>query len=129
LFNAAALPVLVAARDLIHLGFSLLGHPLYGNYRPHQQPYRTLLLKSGAAGPKTVNNNDAVPLSVDEYSLHLIEEAINVYQSVPGLSPDQAPQVFLDDCAFLDYELMRLTLSQAGWPAPEAGPGLAAGAA
>lgn len=113
----------------MHLGFSLLGHPLYGNYRPHQQPYRTLLLKSGAAGSPVINDNDVQTLSIDEYSLHLMEEAINVYQSVPGLSPDQAPQIFLDDCAFLDYELMRLTLAQAGWPAPDLEPGLAAGAA
>ncbi len=108
--NGSALFVLLAARDLVHLGFKLLGHPLYGNYRPHQQPYRTLLLESQ---PPDANGIGVV----DEYSLHLAEEAINVYQSVRGITPDDAPQVFLEDCSFLDYELMRLTLEQAGWPA------------
>ncbi len=117
--------VLTAARELIHSGWRLLGHPLYGNYRPHQQPYRTLLLKFDPAGRQTRDGIER--LVPDEYSLHLIEEAINVYQSVPGLSPDQAPPAFLKDCALLDYELMRLPLEQAGWPSGNLGPGAVGG--
>ena len=111
----------MAARDLIHVGWKLLGHPLYGNFRPHQQPYRSLLLKHDSAGLSAPDGLER--FAPDEYSLHLIEEAINVYQSVPGLSPSQAPAVFLEDCALLDYELMRLPLEQAGWPKAGSRPG------
>ena len=103
-FDADAKAVVTAARDCIHLGWKLLHHPLYGNYRPYQQPYRSMLLASPAAG-------SAGP---DMASLHLIEEALLVYNSNKALAPAEAPASLLDACALLDYELMRLPLEQAG---------------
>lgn len=104
LLFAAAKPVVTAARDLIHMGWKLQHHPLYGNYRPYQQPYRSLLLTSpvsGAAGP-------------DLASLHLIEEALLVYANCKALDPAEAPASLRAACALLDYELMRLPLEQSG---------------
>ena len=113
MFQNSALPVLLAGRALIHGGWRLLNHPLYGNFRPHQQPYRSLLLQSN---PKAASQDDGLErVTLDRMSLHLIEEAINLYRSVPVLDPDQAPAVFREDCALLDFELMRLPLDQAGW--------------
>lgn len=103
-FDADARAVVTAARDGIHLGWRLLHHPLYGNYRPHQQPYRSLLLASPAA--KTAG--------LDLESLHLIEEALIVYNENRTLAPSEAPASLLDACGLLDYELMRLPLEQAG---------------
>jgi hypothetical protein len=91
-----------------------LNHPLYGNFRPHQQPYRSLLLKSN---PVAVQNSGGLERVVpDEHSLHLMEEALGLYGRVPVLSPDQAPPAYREDCALIDLELMRLPLDQAGWP-------------
>ncbi len=103
-FDSAAKPVLIAARDCIHKGWKLLHHPLYGNYCPHQQPYRSLVLAPatpGVAGP-------------DAPSLHLIEEALLVYNSNKALAPAEAPASLVEACAVLDYELMRLPLEQSG---------------
>ena len=105
-FEADARPVVTAARDCIHSGWHLLHHPLYGNYRPYQQPYRSLLLKAPAVF--------AAAVSPDETSLHLIEEALLVYGSVTPLAPEKAPASLQDACAMLDCELMRLPLEQAG---------------
>jgi len=102
LYEGTALSVLLAARDLIHAGWRLLHHPLYGNYRPYQQPYRSVLL---ASGPST-----------DFESLHYIEAALNVFNDSRILTPDMASPSFLKDCAMLDFELMRLPLQQAALP-------------
>ncbi|MDL2279505.1 GrdX family protein [Desulfovibrio sp. OttesenSCG-928-G11] len=107
-----ALPVLLGARDKIHLGWKLLNHPLYGNFRPHQQPYRSLLLRpcaKAAPGPDKITR--AAP---DPLSLHLLEQALELYNSVSVLDPARAPAALRDACAILDCELMRLPLQQAG---------------
>ena len=103
-FDTDALPVVTAARDSIHAGWRLLHHPLYGNYRPYQQPYRSLLLKAPANFPISLP---------DEMSLHLIEEALLVYSGNKVLAPQDAPASLTDACALLDCELMRLPLEQA----------------
>ena len=108
------MPVLLAARELIHCGWKLLGHPLYGNFRPHQQPYRTLLLQCNPEAFTTGCGYERI--IPDELSLRLIEEAITVYRNAAVFIPEQAPPVFRDDCALLDFELMRLPLDQVGWP-------------
>ena len=118
--HGPALRVLEQARDAIHAGWRLLLHPLYGNYRPHQQPYRTLILakqrESARARSVAPSGVDArIPPSPDAWSLHLIEEAFAVYRSAPVLTPDDAPASLLQDCARIDFELVRLTLHEAGW--------------
>jgi len=95
-----ALDVLIVARDHIHTGWQLLNHPLYGNFRPYQQPFRSIL----AQAPK-----DA---STDTFSLHLLEQALNIYHDcahqiidLAKLHPD-----LLRDCAYLDRALLDATL-------------------
>ena len=121
--------VLEAARDLIHAGWRILHHPLYGNYRPHQQPYRSVLLEYGSPASAACGQGDrphgagrdasdgvVQRIIADPESLHYIEEALVVFRSSPILTPDMAPDFFLKDCAVLDFELMRLPLQQAGLP-------------
>lgn len=110
--SGTALPVLLGARDKIHSGWKLLNHPLYGNFRPHQQPYRSLLLRPRA---KAAPDPDKVARTApDPLSLHLLEQALELYNSVPVLDPAKAPVALRDACAILDCELMRLPLQQAG---------------
>lgn len=95
--------VLCAARDKVHLGWVLLNHPLYGNFRPNHQPFRSLLLSPPAqAGSGT-----------DVFSLNLIEQALAVYDSCPQLwaTPDNVPPVMFEDCSHIDVELMQATLA------------------
>ena len=103
--------MLTAARDAIHDGWRLTHHPLYGNYRPNQQPYRSLILEYPAKS--AVSGKGAKP-EPDLTSLRLIEEAMLVYNSCAVLSPKIAPASLLEACALLDSELMRLPMQQAG---------------
>ena len=101
--GAAGIEIVTAGRDLIHLGWQLLNHPLYGNFRPHQQPFRTLLLKKDEKAP------------FDEYGLRLIEEAMGVYTACTRpLTPALTPPRMLRDCSEIDFELMRETLLKSG---------------
>lgn len=107
----SALEVLQTARDAIHLGWKLLNHPLYGNYRPYQQPFRTILLeRSKATSPAPLTSSQ----QVDMESLQFIEEALLVFLSTKGIEPKDAPRKLFEDCAELDFALMQLTLEGAG---------------
>ena len=101
--GGTSLDVLKGARDSVHLGAKLMTHPLYGNLRPHQQPYRTILAVKGKGAS-----------SCDFESLSLIERALEVYQSCVDrlVKPEDLPEVLRDDYAFVDFELMRESFSR-----------------
>lgn len=98
--------MLVAARDLIHKGYILLTHPLYGNFLPNQQPYRTLILS--APGQET---------AVDQNSLNLIEQALAVFRSYEGrrVLPGERRESIERDYAAIDADLMQESLRQYGF--------------
>ncbi len=101
--GAAGVEVVTIGRDMIHQGWELQNHPLYGNFRPNQQPYRTLLLKKDESA------------AFDEYGLHLIEEAMAVYTSCTRpLTPALTPERMRRDCSEIDFELMKETLLKTG---------------
>ncbi|MCL1940699.1 MAG: GrdX family protein [Synergistaceae bacterium] len=101
--GGTSLDVLKGARDSVHMGAKLVTHPLYGNLRPHQQPYRTIL---------AVRENGS--RACDLESLSLIENALGVYQSCADrlIKPEDLPELLRDDYAYVDYELMRESFSR-----------------
>ncbi|MCF4113817.1 GrdX family protein [Dethiosulfovibrio acidaminovorans] len=105
--DGSAYDVVVAARDRIHLGWTLLNHPLYGNFRPYHQPFRSMFLRAPMDQSRPV---------VDETSLSLVEKAIEVYLSCSDrwLIPNETPEVMYRDCSVLDYDLMKETLYKEG---------------
>ncbi|MBR1671951.1 MAG: GrdX family protein [Fretibacterium sp.] len=109
--EGSSLDVLITVRDLIHRGSVLLTHPLCGNLRPYQQPFRSVLLEERPGA------------LVDLDSLSLIEEAVAVYKACEDRLLIQGD---LDgdtraDYAFIDAELMRESLEQYGQLRREAG--------
>ena len=96
--------VLVAARSLVHRGARLLSHPLYGNFCPHQQPFRTVVLE----GPREEERG-----VVDLPSLHLLEEALGIYDVYEGKLADPHGACS-EDYGLLDFELIRETLLRYG---------------
>lgn len=97
--------VLLTARDLIHKGWVLLTHPLYGNLSPSKNPYRTLLIKN----PHVESPH---PLSCHLESLKLIEEALSAYSSCAShkLFSGVGDVPLKNDFAWIDVELMRESL-------------------
>ncbi len=100
--QGSALDVCLCARDRIHVGAVLHHHPLYGNFQPRHQPFRTLLVSDGE-GP-----------GADPFSLQLLEEALRVFGKDAPLLPEDVPAIMLRDCSLLDFELMRRTLTLSG---------------
>jgi hypothetical protein len=102
--EGSSLDVLIAARDAVHLGSRLLTHPLYGNLRPHQQPFRSVMMEKTTDG------------LVDLESLSMIEEAVFLYRRFENTLPLPArlpPQV-REDYALVDLELMRESVERYG---------------
>jgi hypothetical protein len=99
--EGSSLEVFITARDAVHLGSRLLTHPLYGNLRPHQQPFRSVLVEK-----RNVENPNAL---VDLESLSMIEEAVLLYRKFKNSLPLPAdfPQAVWEDYAFVDLELMK----------------------
>lgn len=104
------LAVLLRSRDYVHLGWILLSHPLYGNLRPHQHPYRSILLERPDGEPRP---------ALDLQSLEYVENALGVYSAEKEriLSDKGMPEGVRDDFAVIDAELMKESLSRYGlWP-------------
>lgn len=102
LIEGSSLDVLFAVRDAVHLGSHLLTHPLCGNLRPYQQPFRSVLIQEFPGG------------LVDLESLSMIEQAVAVYRSCEDrlLLVESLSDPMRDDYAFVDCELMRESLEQ-----------------
>ena len=102
--------VLVAARDAVHLGSGLLTHPLYGNLRPNQQIFRSILLQN----PSQKERNFGTGVYYE--SISTIEEAVLMYRSYGSrlITPECLPDAAREDYAFVDYELMRESLTLYG---------------
>ena len=99
-----SLDVLIRTRNLIHKGWVLLTHPLYGNLRPHQHPYRSILMERASDSSS----------SVDPLSVEYIENAsaISSAQSSRILSVEGMPEDVRQDFAFIDADLMKESLSR-----------------
>lgn len=107
--NDTAHAVMCAARDAIHTGWTLLNHPLYGNYRPYQQPFRSLLLSAPESSAASVP-------CVNAESLHFLEQALDVYATCvhSWATPDNVPAHMHKDCSVIDAALMEETLRTIG---------------
>jgi hypothetical protein len=111
--HGTSLDVLTAARDAIHVGSNLLTHPLYGNLRPNQQPFRSVLLRNPVQKERNFNSSDYLE------SVSAIEEAVLLYRGYGNrlLMPESLPDATREDYSFVDSELMRESLTFYGmWP-------------
>ncbi|HOO64041.1 MAG TPA: GrdX family protein [Synergistaceae bacterium] len=102
--------VFLEARNRVHQGWKLLTHPLYGNFLPSQQPYRSLLLQSPEGPGKTAE--------VDADSFSFIEEALGVFRSYENKGTlrklgSHTPEIEAD-YAVLDLRLLQQSLEQYG---------------
>ena len=108
--RGTSLDVLINVRDAVHLGSDLLTHPLYGNLRPDQQPFRSVLLRN----PAQKERNFSSVAYLD--SISMIEEALLLYRGYGSRlkTPDYLPEATREDYAFVDSELMRESLTLYG---------------
>ena len=93
------LSILKTARDKIHLGHSLLTHPLSGSIKPGETPYKTLIISAERG-------------KLDEKALFIIEESIQACQKFAVknvLQNDENNSLnkkVLKDYQLIDYDLV-----------------------
>ena len=98
-YDTDYLGVLKIARDKIHLGNSLLTHPLSSSLKPGETPYKTLIIS-------------AVKRTLDEKSLSMIEESIQTYLKFTAkrisknIEVNRYSDKVLKDFQLIDYELI-----------------------
>ncbi|WEM45290.1 GrdX family protein (plasmid) [Photobacterium sp. DA100] len=106
------LDVLTLARDKIHTGARLVSHPLAGSVKPHETPYRSIVL---------LNQQDGLDMA----SLNTIEQAIERYQVLCKPNPNHMTLTAADihrlfpekqnrDFQFIDLQLIKSSLSAMG---------------
>jgi len=86
------LQVLLAVRDYIHMGHSLITHPLSGSVKPNETPYKSVIISAEVA-------------TLCLQSLSIIEESIQT----SGKFPQQnIPQTALGDFMEIDIRLLNI---------------------
>ena len=86
--------ILVRARDLVYIGHRLCNHPLYGSLRPHETPYRTVVLSDR---PQTPDGEECLIMS----------EAITRIDTFTPPDRAKMPQRILEDYQMIDCSLVR----------------------
>jgi hypothetical protein len=94
------LGVFLAVRDRIHLGHSLLTHPLSGSVKPGETLYKTVIV----TGEKSAGKK---PFSVDEESLAIIEDSIQTCMKLKAsvVKKEWGDKILLD-FQLIDYSLI-----------------------
>ena len=86
------------ARDLVYIGYRLCNHPLYGSLRPHETPYRTVVLSDR-------------PQTPDEEECLIMSEAITRIDTFTPPDRAKMPQRILEDYQMIDCSLVRNTFA------------------
>lgn len=91
--------ILEKARDLIHKGYKLLTHPLYGSVKPNETLYRSVVLEEAE--------------EFDIQSLLLIEQAIVTAEKFKKnkMTPNWTESV-KDDFRVIDFDLIKKTIDR-----------------
>lgn len=84
--------VLCKVRDLIHKGHRLLTHPLSGSVKPHETPYKSILVS-------------AKPSKMDPQELSIIENSIITADKFAEKFPNM-PQSVREDFQLIDCTLI-----------------------
>lgn len=91
--------ILQKARDMVHRGYKLLTHPLYGSVKPNETLYRSIVLEESK--------------EFDMQSLLLIEEAIATAEKFKKnkMTPNWTESV-KDDFRVIDFDLIKKTIDR-----------------
>ena len=92
--DTGCLGIFKAVRDKIHLGHGLLTHPLSGNLKPGETPYKTVMV-----------TGEKQELSVN--SLLLIEESIRICaKQDAGVAKREWSEKLLAEFQLIDYTIV-----------------------
>ena len=92
------LEVCLKVRDLLHLGYPLLTHPLSGSVKPNETPYKSVLV-----------GNTIGKLDIE--GIQVIEETINTIKKL-GLACKTLDEKTNEDFKIIDADLISHVLKQ-----------------
>lgn len=95
-FEAPLIGILTRVRGYVHSGYRLLTHPLSGNVKPNETPYKSVLITEALG-------------EVDEQSVRIIEECMSAAHKFP---PGHIHESYLSDLQTVDLSLITPTLEQ-----------------
>ena len=81
------------ARDIIHLGYKLLTHPIVSSIKPYETPYKTIVL--------AYNNGE-----IDLESIELIENSIELLKNFLDKPRRKLTKNIDEDFRLIDYKLI-----------------------
>ena len=91
--QADFMEILSKARDIIHLGYKLLTHPIVSSIKPYETPYKTIVL--------AYNNGE-----IDLESIELIENSIELSKNFLDKPRRKLTKSIDEDFRLIDYELI-----------------------
>ena len=95
--DAGQMEILERARDRIHLGDKLIMHPMAGRIKPHETPYKSVLLEVGVKGETT-----------DLRSVQIIEDSMaETRKFLEGGISRKYSEAMLPDLQWIDLLLLR----------------------
>lgn len=117
--------ILRFARDKIHLGAKLIVHPMMGRIKPHETPYKSVLMEISESR-ETQENNEVSEISagrqisespdLDYNSVMIIEDSIletsKLLNNTYAIKYDINDEESLKDLAYIDYLLMKAGLDE-----------------
>ena len=91
--QADFMEILYKARDIIHLGYKLLTHPIVSSIKPYETPYKTIVL--------AYNNGE-----IDLESIELIENSIELLKNFLDKPRRKLTKNIDEDFKLIDYKLI-----------------------
>ena len=97
--------ILKYTRDKIHLGAKLIMHPMMGRIKPHETPFKSVLMEvpTEADLERGSNNLDFESLTIIEDS---IKETSKLINNTYMIKYDKNDEKNMEDLAFIDYLLI-----------------------
>jgi len=92
--NADQSEILRTARDMIHTGSQLVSHPMAGRLKPHESPYRTVVLNAAAG------QSDYDSIMIIEYCIQATEKDLR------GAAYIKYDDTVLEDLQYIDMVLL-----------------------
>ncbi|MFU8794438.1 MAG: GrdX family protein [Dethiobacteria bacterium] len=96
-FDGSLIELLIRVRNYVHMGHSLLTHPLSGSLKPGRIPYKTIALSCSKNG-------------LDLLSLQYIENSIEVSRKTALPEPESWSEETLSDYAVVDLSHLEAAL-------------------
>lgn len=88
------LETMVAVRDLVFKGWKLITHPLYGNLKPHETPYRSIVIEQ-------VGKNG------DDASILIMDQSVEFARNLMKGRPERVyTRQIVEDFQYIDASLL-----------------------